>query len=107
MKYKDCLVAWNPGTDQVRVGPLRSSGVPDWTRHPVRYRMKGGGAFGHVRECEDEFQLIMLMMLEFHTLAVRDKIPLDALHQAFLLIDEYRARISPDIPGADPADGWV
>ncbi|MEX1180588.1 MAG: hypothetical protein WEB63_07240 [Cucumibacter sp.] len=40
------------------------------------------------------------MFIEFHTLVVRDGISLDEAHGAFLAIDEYRAMIAPDIPGA-------
>ena len=42
-----------------------------------------------------------MLFIEFHTIVVRDRIPVDAAHREFLKIDEYRRRIAPDIPGAD------
>ena len=52
----------------------------------------------------------MMLFIEFNTIVVRDQIPVKAAHDAFLAIDEYRERISPDIPGAactsDAFGGW-
>ncbi len=42
----------------------------------------------------------MHLFIDFHTMVVRDGIDPLAAHQEFLKIDEYRERISPDIPGA-------
>jgi hypothetical protein len=42
------------------------------------------------------------MMLDFHTLVVRDGIDPQKAHQEFLKVEAYRKRISPDIPGAVP-----
>ena len=51
-----------------------------------------------------------MMLIEFHTIVVGDRVPVEAAHKAFLAIDEYRKRISSDIPGADAdagsMDGW-
>ena len=46
-------------------------------------------------------QLKTLVPAEFHALLVRDGIHPQAAHKAFLVIDEYREVISPDIEGAD------
>jgi hypothetical protein len=43
-----------------------------------------------------------MVFINFHTLIVRDGIPIEKAHRAFLAIDEYREHISPDIPGAAP-----
>ena len=40
-------------------------------------------------------------LLTFITIVVRDRLDPQVVHEAFLAIDEYRARISPDTPGAD------
>ncbi len=46
--------------------------------------------------------LVLLMFISFNTLVTRDKLDPQAVHQAFLTIDEYRKRISPDMEGATP-----
>lgn len=102
MRYRETLVAWNPGTPQVRVGRLLERGEPDWTRHPINYRMTGGAAYRHVRECEDASKLVVLLFADWHAIVVRDRVPIEVAHKAFLAIDEYRRHIAPDIPGADP-----
>jgi hypothetical protein len=52
----------------------------------------------------------MMLFIEFHSIVVRDQVPVDAAHNAFLAIDEYRDRIAPDILGApnagDDFGGW-
>jgi hypothetical protein len=102
MKYQEALIAWNPRTDQIRVGPLiRRDLDGDWTRCPVWYRMTSGAAYAALRKCENKYKRDMMLFIEFNTIVVRDKIPIEAAHREFLKIDEYRLRMSPDIPGAD------
>ena len=43
---------------------------------------------------------IAKLFIDFHTVVVRDKIDPQAAHQAFLVVDEYRSMISPDIESA-------
>lgn len=38
-----------------------------------------------------------MLFIEFHTIVVRDKVPIQAAHKAFLAIDEYRD-VSPPLP---------
>jgi hypothetical protein len=103
MTYREALVAWNPGTDQVAVGRLlMREDDYDWTRHPISYRFTAGAAYTAVRTYSSS-NLALQMMLDFHTIVVRDGVPVEAAHKAFLKVDEYRALISPDTPGADPA----
>jgi hypothetical protein len=111
MKYQEALIAWTPGTDHIRVGPLlRPSDGSDWTEHPIRYAYTGGAAYTGLRECEDKTKRDMMLFIEFNTIVVRDEIPVAAAHREFLKIDEYRDRISPDIKGAehhgDTLGGW-
>jgi hypothetical protein len=101
VKYQDCIIAWTPGTDHVRVGPLLREGMPDWTQHPIDYHRTAGASFMHVQQEKNPTLRDLMMMLDFHTIVVRDGVPVEAAHKAFLVLDEYRARISPDTPGAD------
>jgi hypothetical protein len=36
-------------------------------------------------------------------MVVRDGVPPDAVHRAFLALDEYRDALPPDVPGASRA----
>ena len=100
MKFRDALVAWNPGTSEVRVGLLIGEDEADWTRTPIKYRMTGGAAYKEVREATNPLAIAVFMFAEFHAIVVRDNVPVQAAHRAFLAIDEYRERIAPDIEGA-------
>lgn len=101
MKAHEACTAWNPvGED----GPLAGRVVvaygrdrqPGWSDG---YRRTGGACHLEVTEARGD-KSALLMFIEFHTLVVRDGISLDEAHGAFLAIDEYRAMIAPDIPGA-------
>lgn len=43
----------------------------------------------------------LAMFILFNTIVVRDGVPVEKAHEAFLKIDEYRKMISPDCPGAE------
>ena len=101
MRYREAMIAWTPGTEEVRVGPLLRPGDANWTRHPINYLRTGGAAFLEPQEQTDAAVREMMLFIEFHTIVVRDRVPIDAVHREFLKIDEYRRRISPDIPGAE------
>lgn len=94
MEAKACMIAWNPGTAEIAVMPW-----PDTAGRSDRYLMTGGACY--LQWCEaDETNLALLVQLAFHACVVRDGIPVQAAHEAFLEIDEYRDRIAPDIAGA-------
>jgi hypothetical protein len=101
MRYQDCLIAWNPGTAQIRVD--RASNKEDdldWTKFPIRYVNCGGAAYAHVHRCKNKDERDLMLFVEFNTIVVRDKVPVEAAHRAFLQIDQYRQRLSPDTQGA-------
>jgi hypothetical protein len=88
---------------------LLRTGDGDWTRYPIRYRFSGGAAWRALRKCQDKNQRDMMLFIEFHSIVVRDRVPVDAAHKAFLAIDEYHERIAPDIEGSDRVGemgGW-
>lgn len=62
--------------------------------------MTGGACCRHVQEARG-VKAAFHLMTEFHTIVVRDGVDPQEAHQAFLVIDEYRRRIAPDIPGAE------
>lgn len=94
MKYKKSLIAWNPKGD-VKVVPW-----PDTGRHAHGYKMTAGACYSEVDKYTAA-EVQAMVMVNFHTLVVRDGIDPQKAHHAFLAIEEYRATISPDIQGAD------
>lgn len=91
LSYREALVAWNPGTDQVRVGPLMDGpDAPDWTDHPIRYECTGGAAYRSVREMSGH-KLIARMLEDWHDIVVHYRVDVLAAHNAFLVaVTEYR-----------------
>lgn len=96
MKFAEAMIAWDPRTDRIQVGPW-----PDRTGWSRRYLFTDGACTMALHKMAPEVQKAMLF-IHFNTIVVRDGVPVAKAHEAFLAIDEYRASISPDIPGADP-----
>jgi hypothetical protein len=104
MKLIEAMIAWNP--EEYPAGSNPSAGQievgqwPDKAGWSRRYRRTVGACFTETHEmsnAERERQ----MFLDFHTCVVRDGIDPQKAHKAFLVIDEYRMLISPDIEGAE------
>jgi hypothetical protein len=106
MHLKDAMFAWTPlrddwlKTPKVRAGAVWVGPAPDSRSETSGLVMSTGAVFSHWRTLSDDERFIA-MMLEFHTMVVRDLIDPKAAHQEFLKIDEYRQRISRDIDGAE------
>lgn len=97
MNARKALIAWTPADCN---GPCIEVGVwPDRSGWSDDYAMTGGACFREWHEAEPD-TLALLVMLAFNTAVVRDGVPVDAAHEAFLKIDQYRERISPDTEGA-------
>lgn len=95
MKQLECMYAWTPGTDQIAVDKW-----PDLTGWSDRYHCTGGACYMDIHKMSPAGQQRRLF-IDFNTAVVRDRIPVEAAHKAFLKIAEYRAFISPDTEGAD------
>lgn len=101
MKFIDAYVVWLPNTDQVHVVDKAGLRMIDKRKSPAFYWIGlTRGDFGDKLE-KTQTECELMMFITFHTLVVRDKVPVEAVHRAFLVVDEYRRRISPDTPGAE------
>ena len=110
MKARDAHILWTPCDYKKRL--LRRGDHPpgsvkvlrflsDGDRQETqRYKRDAGASFTDWRHRSSE-QLKALVLAEFHALVVRDGMHPQAVHRAFLVIDEYREVISSDIEGAD------
>lgn len=101
MKACEAVIAWTPSwmddhptRGMVKVGPKPIRGWAD----PYRFT---GGAIDFDRSQLRGMESIAMLFIDFHTLVVRDGIDPQTAHEAFLAVDEYRERISPEIAGAD------
>lgn len=108
MKAAEALIAWtpsrmvdNPTAGQVKIGPLFQRELHnDWS---APYAKSGGAANVFWREIEG-WEAVAFVFIEFNTLVARDGIPPEVAHEAFLNIDEYAERISPEMSGARKRD---
>ena len=102
MKVNEAVIAWTPtyyensptaGSVIVRHISEQASGWLD------EYVNSGGAVYTDWKEHRGWISIAKIF-IEFNTLVTRDGIPPQSVHQAFLKIDEYAERISPDMPGA-------
>jgi hypothetical protein len=70
--------------------------LPLQTYHGTKHTHKVGALFVKVRAYK-AILAIANVFIDFNTLVVRDGIDPQLAHKQFLLIDEYRERVSPEI----------
>ena len=102
------MVAWNPGRatstgnellgydkpGTVKVGPW-----PDYRGWSDAYALTEGACEAAYHRYSSEERSTRVFML-FGKLIIRDDLDPRVVHKAFLSIDEYKARLSIDTPGA-------
>ena len=103
MKQLACMIVWTPAyaedsetRGQVAIVPWPD---PGGRRRPYSFSV---GACYSVLHTMSEADRIAQLFMDFNTIVVRDGIDPQVAHLAFLQIDEYRERISPDMVGAVP-----
>lgn len=84
----------SPLNDGTHVGIVQ---WPDSSRASRAYVMALGACMTEFRKAEPERRLL-IAMLDFNHMVVRDGICPKAAHKAFLQIDEYRDAMSRDMP---------
>ncbi|TXM84107.1 hypothetical protein FV219_26940, partial [Methylobacterium sp. WL122] len=77
--------------------------APDAEGAAKRFMMRGGAGSSALQALTGEARIARLF-IDFQTLVVRDGLDPQAVHRAFLAIDEYRFRIAPDTEGAEFED---
>lgn len=106
MKATAAMIAWTPLGGVVQdegdavPGSIAVGEWPDKTGWSDPYLCTGGACFAGFHSA-GQWQQIALTFIAFHTCVVADGIDPQKAHDAFLAIDEYRQRISPDIRGAE------
>ena len=92
MKLKECMIAWNPNSDQVMIGPH-----PDVTGWSNRYQSTAGACYSHVHSLNEEQRQLYVYVKAVH-LIVRDGVDPNAVHKAFSQIEEYEDGFISDLP---------
>ena len=85
------MLCWNPGTDQVEVGPQ-----PNDTKWGRKYKMSALACYPHVKQMNFE-QRKTLVFIEAIHLIVRDRCDPDAVHKALLNLEEYQDGLADDL----------
>jgi hypothetical protein len=102
MKITEADVVWVPvrkGHDVSHAGSIRvERHLSGWQRTEGDNWMPADSMATETKG--DPIKQLLAMFILFNTVTVRDGIPVQAAHKAFLAIDEYAEAISPDILGA-------
>jgi hypothetical protein len=99
MDWRDCRYFWNPKTGFVLVA---QRGDPSPAREVATMWMDGYEK-RTTTLMPNHPAIVSKVFVEFNTLTVRDRIPIDAAHREFLKVKQYRTHIAPDIEGATEA----
>jgi hypothetical protein len=103
MKLRDTMICWN-GSDSSRGEPLtvEAGPHPDLAGWSNRYDCSDGACWliDWPKHSDDERLLRLFVM--FAILVIRDRVPAETVHRAFLAVDEYREALPPDVPGRRP-----
>ena len=102
MKQIEAIIAWTPAAGRScspeTAGQVAVLPAPDADGAAKRFMMRAGASSSALAALSEEARIARLF-IDFQTLVVRDGIDPQAVHRAFLAIDEYRFRIAPDTGG--------
>jgi hypothetical protein len=100
VKLRETMICWN-GPDCSRGEPLtvEAGPYPDRFGWSERYDCSDGACWLiDWRKFSADERLLRLFVM-FTILTIRDQVPAEEVHRAFLAIDEYRKALPPDVPG--------
>ncbi len=100
MRYKDCMIAWNPNTDQIRVDWFRAPHYGRWADAPIDYFITVGGCETAVKRM-DRKTTQHRVLSEFVSAVARDGVDVKAAYMEFIKIDEFKWAIPIDCDGAE------
>lgn len=90
MRFKEAMIVWNVS------GEIDVVAWPDVEGASRHLRMSCGACFSATDALTPD-EVVGQVFIDFNTIVVRDKVDVTKAHAAFLKIDEYRERISPDM----------
>lgn len=104
MKYTEAMIAWNPKSAWIaETGTIQRTIIavpwPDKNKLAREYLYTCGACYLDTRDLSQD-ALSLQVFIDFNTIVVRDGIPAQDAHEAFLCIDEYLQHIASDIKAA-------
>ena len=105
MKYCDALLLWKPGTPDAkssklmitRLFPYDESTAAEIAYFGDRSARSAGAAYISVKH-GGRIDNMRRVMVDFNSLVVRDNMDVQAVHDVFCEIQEYKDQLAPDIP---------
>ena len=95
MDARKTLIAWTPGTEYIRVGPLIGPDEDDWSE---AYSRTGGAAYAWTRTAPDD-DLKSALNADFIAVVFRDGVCPFAAYREFMKIRQFRDAVPVDMPG--------
>lgn len=92
----EAVIAWNSEKRTLMVFRLEDY-QRSWRKITEMFPSDVGATF-HDRAKARGVRAVAFVFIDFNTLVVRERIPVETVHNAFLEIDEYRHHMSPDNP---------
>jgi hypothetical protein len=96
MKANKALIAWTPNTSKIIIVESKDPFPVGWAGDMMYTCGACVASTSSLKGAESIAQLF----IDFHTIIVRDNVPISEAHREFLKVYEYRTRISPEIIGA-------
>lgn len=100
------MIAWTPaeGEDGGAIEIRRLT--DDWPTWSDRYRMSGGAAYALQRRM-NAWRAVAFVMIEFHSIVMRDRVNIGRAHAEFMKIDEYRWHVCPELGKGDAPEEYI
>ena len=106
MKYSDALLLWKPGTPDAkssklmitRLFPHKESKAAEIAYFGTYCHVRSAGAAYISVKHGSRDDNMRRVMVDFNSLVVRDNMDVQAVHDVFCEIQEYKDQLAPDIP---------
>jgi hypothetical protein len=96
LSYREAFVAYNPNSNEIKVGPLLREYDVDWSKP---YLFTVGGCYDSTRAAK-EADVMVHALRDFMILVVRDGVDVPAAYREFSKVREFRLTFPEDMPEA-------
>jgi len=96
LSYRKAFVAYNPNSNEIKVGPLLRENDVDWSEP---YMFTVGGCYDSTRTAKGA-EVIVHVLRDFMVLVARDGVDVTAAYREFSKISEFRLTFPEDMPEA-------
>lgn len=96
LSYRDAFVAYNPNSNEIKIGPLLREDDVDWSKP---YLFTVGGCYYSTRNAQGA-DVMVHALRDFMILVVRDGVDVAAAYREFSKVREFRLTVPEDMPEA-------